>query len=73
MHEEVALVGELQPAREVAARPTHAFGNGIHLAALTRKQREDAVGFTELPSAQNHAARLIGARLRQSPRTVGAA
>src|SRR5579862_1791766 len=67
MHQEVALVQKLQTSREVAARTPNPFPNRVELAAFERKERENAVGFAQLPAAQDHASRLIGARLRQRP------
>ena len=67
MHEEVALVKKLNAPSQMATRAAHAFGNCIEFAALEREEGEDAVGFAELPPAQDHASRLIGARLRQGP------
>jgi hypothetical protein len=45
MHHKVALVQELESPREVTARPANPFSDGIELAALERKERENAVGF----------------------------
>ena len=50
MHEEVALVEELQASRKVAACPTNPFSHTVELAVLYREERYDAIGFAELPS-----------------------
>jgi hypothetical protein len=51
MHQEIALIPKLQPARKVAARAAHAFCYGIDLAPFAREQRQDAVRFAQLPPA----------------------
>jgi hypothetical protein len=51
MHPQLALVGELQAPRQVAAWAANAFGDRIELATLAREERDDAVGLAELSSA----------------------
>jgi hypothetical protein len=67
MHDELALVGELEPSDHMAPYAANALRYGIELAVLARKERHDPIGFSELTSAQDNASRLIGARLRQNP------
>jgi hypothetical protein len=51
VHDEVALIGELEASREVAACAADAFRDRVELPAFAREERQDAVGLTERPPA----------------------
>jgi hypothetical protein len=51
VHQKVAFIPKLQAPRKVAARAAHAFCYGIDLTSFAREQRQDAVGFAQLPPA----------------------
>jgi len=73
VHQERALVGKLQPPRQMTAHAANPLRDRVELAALLRKNRHDAIGFGELAPAKNDAAGLISARRRQNPPIVAVA